>query len=110
MPGSKGKSPQLQLTEDEKECIKQTNVNIQLIKRDKNINQKLEHQVDPKFNNYLGCYIDKLRKKGQLQFTQSPYVSVPGYRTKYQIPTIWCDESGQHISGLSKPCAIKPTL
>ncbi|KAK4885020.1 hypothetical protein RN001_001291 [Aquatica leii] len=102
----KGNELAVQLSKEELECIKQTKVDIELIKRDKNLNEKLKSPVDSKFNEYLKCYIEKLRKLSKLQDTMSQYISVPGYRTKYKIPTIRCNENGEHVSGLPIPCIL----
>ncbi|KAF5298729.1 hypothetical protein FQR65_LT09598 [Abscondita terminalis] len=94
----------IQLNKEELECVKQTQVNIEFIKKDKAPNAKPQHPVDPSFNDYLGCYVQKLRKLSKLQDTMTPYIYIPGYRTKYEIKNIKCNKHGEHVSGLPIPC------
>ncbi|KAF2887970.1 hypothetical protein ILUMI_18203, partial [Ignelater luminosus] len=96
------------LSFEEEECIIQTNIDRQLVIQDKigfnGINEKELFVYNPIFNEYLGCYANKLDKIGKLVHTKSLYIAIPGYQTPYKIESLYCDEGFSSHSDPLRPC------
>ncbi|KAF5298667.1 hypothetical protein FQA39_LY11743 [Lamprigera yunnana] len=94
------------ISSDEEECIRQTGIDKSFVTSDKtstsNFNKK--HQYNQEFNDYLGCYVEKLFKKGRLAFTKSVFIKVPGYSTPYEIKSAWCNQD-YYSERYQRPCA-----